>query len=106
MAAGIGQKRKETLVVFTNALIVLPACDVSRKFILEGTTVDDVGPAVTFTSIKHSDISLEWSGFVADDPIALTLQGGASGLLSFTNDLATDSEDRNLRISQLKMVTQ
>lgn len=99
LLVGEGRQTAEALTAFTNALAVIPGCDFARNVVLKGSTVKGVGPAVTLTAVNQATTELRWTGFIADDPIEFIIPAASIWLISFTNDLATDSEDRNLWIS-------
>lgn len=93
---GASGSRSETLHVYTNALVYIPACPVERLLWLTGTTVGGVGPAVT---VAGADGSSRWAGNISPSlGSAVALSSGESTWVSFTNDAVRGSEDRNLTL--------
>lgn len=98
LVAGAGAADGARVEAFTNALVAVPGCGSDRTMLLSGSSVRGVGPAVSVTYTLAAAETSAWYGLVGPEGVALLLPAGAGALVSFTNDLASGSEDRNLRL--------
>ncbi len=90
------------LEAFTNALVGLPGCARERVVRLSGSPAKGVGPAVSVTYVRDAGADTAWQGTVGPEGVLVVVPPATEALVSFTNDLVSGSEDRNLR---LEMVT-
>lgn len=80
----------------TNALVAVPGCSSERVLLMSGTDVRGVGPAVSLTLVGAGGRRAVWHGYLTGAKTAVDLPIGYDALISFTNDLASGAEDRNL----------
>lgn len=96
---GSVEARGNVLTALTDALVIVPAYPSERVLELSGSEVRGVGPSVTVTFLRNQGRAIAWYGLVGqDEGIVATIPVGTTVLVSFTNDLATASQDRNLTL--------
>lgn len=98
--SGLSVRHGSVLDVFTNGLVEVSSCDSEVVLMLRGSEVEGRGPAVSVTWLTEAGtLELVWSGFAsANEFVEMVIPASTTAYISFTNDVATGTEDRNLRI--------
>lgn len=95
---GSGEAAGGELRAFTNTLVLVPGCEAAGRLLLTGSLARGVGPAVSVTYVGAGGESTGWYGEVDTGGVEVPLPPATRALVSFTNDLASGAEDRNLRL--------